>query len=146
MTGLPSHSGDGEIRTLDPLLARQVLSQLSYTPTDAGLPSFEAIPFLFFSSGFLKPMGLSGLEPPTSRLSGVRSNRLSYKPGLFLRFRQPPALPCRLQHSTIGRSGLNRRVRDGNGCVPSAHRHRNLFALDSSSKTKQYIKPLLLLP
>ena len=27
-----------------------------------------------------KPMGLSGLEPPTSRLSGVRSNRLSYKP------------------------------------------------------------------
>ena len=25
-------------------------------------------------------MGLSGLEPPTSRLSGVRSNRLSYNP------------------------------------------------------------------
>ena len=31
---------------------------------------------------------------------------------------QPPALPCRLQQSTIGRLGLNRRVRDGNGCVP----------------------------
>ena len=27
--------GDGEIRTLDPLLARQVLSQLSYTPIGA---------------------------------------------------------------------------------------------------------------
>ena len=26
-------NGDGGIRTLDPLLARQVLSQLSYTPT-----------------------------------------------------------------------------------------------------------------
>ena len=51
--------GDGEIRTLDPLLARQVLSQLSYAPI---------------------LMGLSGLEPPTSRLSGVRSNQLSYKP------------------------------------------------------------------
>ena len=51
-------SGDNEIRTLDLLLARQALSQLSYTPI----------------------MGLSGLEPPTSRLSGVRSNRLSYKP------------------------------------------------------------------
>ena len=32
-------------------------------------------------------MGLSGLEPPTSRLSGVRSNRLSYKP-LLLNFHQ----------------------------------------------------------
>ena len=56
---LSGTSGDGEIRTLDPLLARQVLSQLSYAPI---------------------LMGLSGLEPPTSRLSGVRSNRLSYKP------------------------------------------------------------------
>ena len=25
-------------------------------------------------------LGLSGLEPPTSRLSGARSNQLSYKP------------------------------------------------------------------
>ena len=31
---------------------------------------------------------------------------------------QPPALPCRLQQSTIGRLSLNRRVRDGNGCLP----------------------------
>ena len=52
-------SGDKGIRTLDPLLARQVLSQLSYTPIG---------------------VGLNGLEPPTSRLSGVRSNQLSYKP------------------------------------------------------------------
>ena len=29
---LPLPNGDGGIRTLDPLLARQVLSQLSYTP------------------------------------------------------------------------------------------------------------------
>ena len=29
--------GDGEIRTLDPLLARQVLSQLSYTPIKSGI-------------------------------------------------------------------------------------------------------------
>ena len=75
MTGLPSHSGDGEIRTLDPLLARQVLSQLSYTPTNRFV-------FSILLSGLdsSRPMGLSGLEPPTSRLSGVRSNRLSYKP------------------------------------------------------------------
>ena len=61
------YRGDGGIRTLDPLLARQVLSQLSYTP---------------------------------------------------ILIRQPPALPYRLQHSTIGRLGLNQRVRDENGCVP----------------------------
>ena len=30
-------NGDGEIRTLDPLLARQVLSQLSYTPMSPSL-------------------------------------------------------------------------------------------------------------
>ena len=34
-------------------------------------------------SGSFKPVGLSGLEPPTSRLSGVRSNQLSYKPLLI---------------------------------------------------------------
>ena len=75
-------SGDKEIRTLDPLLARQVLSQLSYTPTDA-VPSsvVSFVSYLFDGlSRWLSPMGLSGLEPPTSRLSGVRSNRLSYKP------------------------------------------------------------------
>ena len=32
MVSFQKPSGDGEIRTLDPLLARQVLSQLSYTP------------------------------------------------------------------------------------------------------------------
>ena len=35
---------------------------------------------LLRGSGSFKPVGLSGLEPPTSRLSGVRSNQLSYKP------------------------------------------------------------------
>ena len=38
-------SGDGGIRTLDPLLARQVLSQLSYTPIRA------SIGFSIFTNG-----------------------------------------------------------------------------------------------
>ena len=37
-------------------------------------------------------VGLSGLEPPTSRLSGVRSNRLSYKP-IFPASRLSPFRP-----------------------------------------------------
>ena len=61
-------SGDEGIRTPDPLLARQVLSQLSYTPK--GVLDFSVD----------KLMGSSGLEPPTSRLSAECSNQLSYKP------------------------------------------------------------------
>ena len=78
--------GDGEIRTLDPLLARQVLSQLSYAPIPDGslVWLFRKALFQVLFQVFSPPVGLSGLEPPTSRLSGVRSNRLSYKPILVL--------------------------------------------------------------
>ena len=54
--------GDGRTRTGDILLAKQALYQLSYAPT-RGL------------------VGLTGIEPVTSSLSGTRSNQLSYKPG-----------------------------------------------------------------
>ena len=50
-------------RTADLLRAKQALSQLSYSPIIRN-----------------EVVGLSGLEPPTSPLSGVRSNHLSYKP------------------------------------------------------------------
>ena len=67
--------GDEQIRTVDPLLARQVLSQLSYTPRSTRSPASPPFPTSFF-----KVVGSSGLEPPTSRLSGARSNHLSYEP------------------------------------------------------------------
>src|SRR3989454_9928288 len=57
-------SGDDRGRTEGLRLARAALSQLSYIP----LP--EA----------LSGMGLGRVELPTSRLSGVRSNHLSYRP------------------------------------------------------------------
>ena len=54
-----SPGGDDRSRTGDPLLAKQVLSQLSYIPNAAIL------------------VGLPGVEPGTSRLSSARSSRLS---------------------------------------------------------------------
>ena len=114
------YNGDEGIRTREPLLARQVLAHLSYTH----LCHVGCLTPHGFSLS-IRTMGLSGLEPPTSRLSGVRSNLLSYKP--INMPRHPPALPCRRQHSTIGRLRLDHRVRDGNGYFPQAHRHRSSF-------------------
>ena len=64
-TRSPGDGGADRARTDDLRLAKAALSQLSYCP-----------------SGFqLKPVvGLGGFEPPASRLSGVRSNQLSYRP------------------------------------------------------------------
>ena len=59
-------------RTADLLDANQALSQLSYSP------------ILGYRFGFhltaVKMVGLGRLELPTSPLSGVRSNQLSYRP------------------------------------------------------------------
>ena len=55
--------GARRVRTADPLLAKQVLSQLSYSPSRPRLL-----------------VGLGRFELPTSPLSGVRSNHLSYRP------------------------------------------------------------------
>ena len=67
-----SGSGDGEIRTLDPLLARQVLSQLSYTPTK------KVSLILLFGLKEFKPMGLSGPFPICSWLSLLYLNELKW--------------------------------------------------------------------
>ena len=53
-------------RTCDLLNANQALSQLSYSPNSKWLA--------------VDQVGLRGLEPRTSSLSGMRSNHLSYKP------------------------------------------------------------------
>ena len=55
-------------RTCDLLNANQALSQLSYSP-------------IYFVA--VDQVGLRGLEPRTSSLSGMRSNHLSYKPILM---------------------------------------------------------------
>ena len=65
-------SGGGERdRTDDPLLAKQVLSQLSYTPSSLPRRRLPPSPSL---------VGLDGLEPSTPALSRRCSNQLSYRP------------------------------------------------------------------
>ena len=86
---LPVHSevlnmdigGAKRDRTADLLRARQALSQLSYSPISEPLLHFVAkYTFILNDAHREELVGLSGLEPPTSPLSGVRSNHLSYKP------------------------------------------------------------------
>jgi hypothetical protein len=82
-------------RTANLRRARAALSQLSYSPNQgAGSKEYRTrthllrIFTLSFSpcSLFLAPyslmVGQSGVEPPTLRLSGVRSNQLSYWPSV----------------------------------------------------------------
>lgn len=57
--------GDEGTRTPDPLLAKEVLSQLSYIPAPTGCYPIARM------------VGVSGLEPETSALSGQCSNQLS---------------------------------------------------------------------
>ena len=56
--------GDEETRTPDFLLAKEALYQLSYVPVQCSTPGFAAV-------------GVSGLEPEASALSGQCSNHLS---------------------------------------------------------------------
>ena len=79
LENLISSHGDKEIRTLDPLLARQVLSQLSYVPRLQHLKHCN----YYIVKALVRAMGLSGLEPPTSRLSGVRKPAATYIPMPF---------------------------------------------------------------
>jgi hypothetical protein len=60
-------------------------------------------------------VGRGGVEPPTSRLSGVRSNHLSYRPGLSTRGAEPSAgrlnsrSPCSAQPRDPAASPSDRR-------------------------------------
>ena len=56
--------------------------------------SFQGASAKGFSPKLGKMVGSSGLEPPTSRLSGARSNHLSYEPTLVEMRGFEPLTPC----------------------------------------------------
>ena len=70
-------------RTGDPLLAKQMLSQLSYTPL-SGRTIWQVTAILARSQQPLNQIlvGVPELESGTSSLSATRSNQLSYTPEL----------------------------------------------------------------
>src|SRR4029079_12849933 len=78
-----SNGGADRDRTGDLKLAKLALSQLSYGPSQGQLQSGLEVRIEFSSPGQVlgkELVGLGRLERPTSRLSGVRSNLLSYRP------------------------------------------------------------------
>jgi hypothetical protein len=81
-------------RTDDLMLAKHALYQLSYGPIQRHRPSSQACrPDPFAKSkppgSHIYVVGPGRLELPTSRLSGVCSNQLSYRPGIALRPSRP---------------------------------------------------------
>ena len=104
---------DGD-RTDDLLLAKQALSHLSYGP--------------------VRVVGLGRLELPTSRLSGVRSNRLSYRP-----IGARPAQAC-TGHS--GRKEMRRRRRAAIVSVRSMRRTaKRRRVVSDRIRRKEVIQP-----
>ena len=67
-------------RTGDLMLAKHALSQLSYSPIYP--PQKVKIAFRGPRGACAEMVGLGRVELPTSPLSGVRSNQLSYRPSL----------------------------------------------------------------
>ena len=112
-SGFPSKDGGAKgARTPDLRRARAALSHLSYSPATARSVFQRA------KKGRMAPLdnlvGLGRFELPTSRLSGVRSNQLSYRPPQGSIAQRPPAqgiwdLPKATSPELIAPSKLNRR-------------------------------------
>lgn len=68
--------GASRVRTGDPLLAKQMRYQLRHSPVVHCSKSVHQCHKRLFGTC----VGPGGLEPPTSSLSGMRSNQLSYGP------------------------------------------------------------------
>ena len=68
--------GDERVRTDDPLLAKQVLSQLSYTPTV--IPAFVLLPFESTVSSTLKTIQCNSLKHEFVFYAALNRDRLGH--------------------------------------------------------------------
>src|ERR1700726_4426020 len=73
--------GASRDRTDDLRVANATLSQLSYGPFRLTFRARKQQSCWTPLTHEIDMVGLGGVEPPTSPLSGVRSNQLSYRPG-----------------------------------------------------------------
>ena len=113
------------------------VNSLAFFPLDDNLSSMSSYSFVVILSdnygvfqGFISHVCNFQGTILTDVLSAMKTDNLfsafitgktSYS---FFKLWQPPTLPHRLQCSTLGRLGLNRRVRDGYGCLPQTHRRQ----------------------
>ena len=166
---VPGIGGDERDRTADLLVANQALSQLSYIPMHevqirtepscaGAAPPVEprrppplAPPLPGATPAHPNLVGLPGFEPGTSRLSGARSNQLSYRPGSLARASEaveprPLArpLPGIFPESIGNRKGrqtrcgkfISNRVRDGpSGPRPTKYR-QGFYLIDRLPKER----------
>ena len=131
----PLIGGGERDRTDDLLLAKQALSQLSYTPLRrqrGAQPRHHRDAAPVPACPEFRPLmvGLVGFEPTTPRLSSVCSDQLSYRPRVSEHSRQH-TVACSVPRSAVFRSqqpiGCGRLVRGGRatqaqrGAVPSKH-------------------------
>src|SRR5438128_6970729 len=79
-SGRGGGGGASRDRTGDLKLAKLALSQLSYGPVTMCEVRESSRMFAMTSRSDAAVVGREGVEPSTSRLSGVRSNHLSYRP------------------------------------------------------------------
>ena len=98
-TNRSSSGGAKRDRTVDLLRARQALSQLSYGPVLLQDPTQKLV-------------GLGRFELPTSPLSGVRSNQLSYRPN-FERVTVSLELSAWSLKLLLSSSSMNQAIRVG---------------------------------
>ena len=143
---IPFSGGGKRIRTADHLVANQALSQLSYTPINLQRLNSKSQAKKIFKNQFLIfdiyisnlffLVGLGRFELPTSRLSGVRSSHLSYRPSYGWPYSTQPSQPSSDGYPIL--SKLNSKSRVG---IDLEIRFYRFESVNTSFLRKEVIQP-----